>query len=124
MIAFEAKRSSENCVAGEAFIIPLAGLVRNLATLYFENQDLKLTLVTHGSPLDNSHPEYMGRIQVTSNSIELLNVNVSDVGNYTLCDHLNRKVKIIFMKLVGEFLLAMLIMLTIHFFKYAKSICW
>ncbi|XP_053477881.1 uncharacterized protein LOC128605979 [Ictalurus furcatus] len=44
----------------------------------------------------------MGRIQVTSNSIEVLNVNVSDVGNYTLSDRLNRKVKIISMYLVDQ----------------------
>lgn len=92
------------------FRIPLAGLEGNDATLHFSNQDFNLTLVKHGSPVGNSQPEYMGRIHVTSNSIELLNVNVSDAGKYTLGDHLNRKVKIIFMKVVGEFLLRMLIM--------------
>lgn len=100
--AFEAKRSSQNCVAGEKFRIPLGGLLRNYATLNFSNQDFNFTLVSHGSPLGNLHPEYLGRIQVTSSSIELLNVNVSDVGNYTLSDRLNRKVGIISMNLAGE----------------------
>lgn len=90
-------------MAGETFRIPLGQLVKNDATLHFSNEDFNLTLVDHGSPVGNLHPDYMGRIQVTSNSIEVLNVNVSDVGNYTLSDRLNRKVKIISMYLVGEF---------------------
>lgn len=97
-------------MAGEMFRISLAGLEGNDATLKFSNQDFNLTLVKHGLPVGNSQPEYMGRIQLTGTSIELLNVNVSDAGEYTLGDHLNRKVKIIFMKVVGEFLLRMLIM--------------
>ncbi|MCI4376160.1 hypothetical protein PGIGA_G00185010 [Pangasianodon gigas] len=96
------KRSSQNCVAGETFRIPLGGLAKNDATLHFSNEDFNLTLVERGSPVGNLHPEYMGRIQVTSNSIEVLNVNVSDVGNYTLRDRLNRKVKVISMYLVDH----------------------
>lgn len=92
-------------MVGQTFKIPLTGLVRNDATLHFSNQDFNLTLVDHGSPVGNSHPEYMGRIQVNPNSIELLNVNVSDVGNYTLRDHLNRRVMVYAMYLVGKFLL-------------------
>ncbi|KAG7333805.1 hypothetical protein KOW79_002212 [Hemibagrus wyckioides] len=95
-----AKRSIQNCVAGESLNIYLSGLAKNDATLHFSNQDFSLTLVERGSPVGNLHPEYMGRVQVTKTSIEVLNVNVSDVGNYTLSDRLNRTIKIISMNLV------------------------
>lgn len=92
-------------MAGETLSITLTGLLNNHATLRFSSQDYNITLVERGFPVGNSHPDYMGRIKLTSSSIELLNVNVSDVGNYILSDHLNRKVKIIYMNLIGEFLL-------------------
>lgn len=116
LIAFQAKRHSWNCVAGQTFKIPLAGLVKNDATLHFSNQDFNLTLVDHGSPVGNSHPEYMGRIQVTPNSIELHSVNVSDVGNYTLRDRLNRRAVVYAMYLSGMFLLGILILLCKYVF--------
>lgn len=100
----KAKRNIQNCVAGEDLSIYLGDLRIKDASLHFSNQDFNLTLVKRGSPVGNMHPEYMGRIQVTSNSFKVLNVNVSDVGNYTLCDHLNRIVRIISMNLVGKFL--------------------
>ncbi|XP_027001796.2 uncharacterized protein LOC113642464 isoform X4 [Tachysurus fulvidraco] len=96
------KKSSQDCVAGESLSIYLLGLPEIDATLHFSNQDLNLTLVKSGTPVGNSHPDYMGRIKVTSSSIELLNVNVSDVGNYTLSDRLNRKVRIVSMNLVDS----------------------
>ncbi|XP_026790886.1 uncharacterized protein LOC113539365 [Pangasianodon hypophthalmus] len=96
------KTGIQDCVAGETLSISLSGVSKNNATLHFSNDDFNLTLVERGSPVGNLHPEYMGRIQVTSNSIEVLNVNVSDVGNYTLRDRLNRKVKIISMRLVDH----------------------
>lgn len=102
-MALAAKRSSQDCVAGETFKITLGDLRRNDATLHFSNEDFNLTLVKHGSPVGNSHPDYLGRIRVTDYNIEVLNVNVSDVGNYTLTDRLNRTAKLIFMNLVGEF---------------------
>ncbi|KAM9476569.1 uncharacterized protein Hap1MRO34_009644 isoform 1-T4 [Clarias gariepinus] len=96
------KRSSQDCVAGETFKITLGDLRRNDATLHFSNEDFNLTLVKHGSPVGNSHPDYLGRIRVTDYNIEVLNVNVSDVGNYTLTDRLNRTAKLIFMNLVDK----------------------
>ncbi|XP_058238029.1 uncharacterized protein LOC131347700 isoform X2 [Hemibagrus wyckioides] len=96
------KRSSQDCVAGESLSIYLLGLPKNDATLHFSNHDFNLTLVERGSPVGNLHPEYMGRVQVTKTSIEVLNINVSDVGNYTLRDPLNRKVRIISMNLVDS----------------------
>lgn len=103
-IVLKANRGTQNCVAGETLSIFLGELSRFEATLAFSNQDYNLTLVDRGSPVGNSHPDFMGRIKLTTNSIEVLNVNMSDVGNYTLSDGLNRKVKIISMNLVGEFL--------------------
>ncbi|XP_060728942.1 DNA-directed RNA polymerase II subunit RPB1-like isoform X1 [Tachysurus vachellii] len=97
-----AKRSIQNCVAGESLNIYLGGLPTVDATLRFSNQDLNLTLVERGSAVGNFHPDYMGRIKVTSSNIQLLNVNVSDVGSYTLSDRLNRKIKIISMNLVDH----------------------
>ncbi|GAA6096448.1 DNA-directed RNA polymerase II subunit RPB1-like isoform X3 [Tachysurus ichikawai] len=96
------KRSIQNCVAGESLNIYLGGLPTVDATLHFSNQDLNLTLVERGAPVGNFHPEYMGRIKVTSSNIQLLNVNVSDVGSYTLSDRLNRKIRIISMNLVDH----------------------
>ncbi|XP_046725911.1 uncharacterized protein LOC124399185 [Silurus meridionalis] len=96
------KTSSEKCVAGETFKIPLGSLSKNDATLHFLREDFNLTLVDHGLPVGNLHTDYMGRVQVTSNSIEVLNVNISDVGNYTLRDHLNRKLRIISLTLVDH----------------------
>lgn len=105
LIVLKAKRSIQDCVAGETLTISLSGLSKDDATLHFSSQDFNLTLVERGSPVGNLRPDYMGRIKVTSKNIEVLGVNVSDVGDYTLRDHLNRKVKIISMKLVGESLL-------------------
>lgn len=92
-------------MAGETLSISLGSILSNEATLRFSNQDYHLTLVEHGLAVGSSHPDYMGRLTLTSNSIEVRKVNVSDVGNYTLSDRLNRVVKIIYMNLVGEFLL-------------------
>lgn len=101
----KAKTGVQNCVAGENLRIDLSGLSKNDATLHFSSQYYNLTLVERGSPVGNLHAEYLGRITLTSTGIDILNVNVSDVGNYTLTDRLNREVKIISMVLVGEFLL-------------------
>ncbi|XP_053535825.1 uncharacterized protein LOC108262792 [Ictalurus punctatus] len=102
LLKVSAKRESQYRVPGETLRISLGNLSKNDATLHFLNEDFNLTLVDHGLPVANLNPEYMGRIRVTSNSIEVLNVNVSDVGNYTLSDRLNHKVKIISMHLVDH----------------------
>ncbi|XP_060782370.1 wu:fc21g02 isoform X2 [Neoarius graeffei] len=96
------KTGVQNCVAGENLRIDLSGLSKNDATLHFSSQYYNLTLVERGSPVGNLHAEYLGRITLTSTGIDILNVNVSDVGNYTLTDRLNRKVKIISMVLVDH----------------------
>lgn len=105
-------------MAGETLSIYLSGLSMDDATLHFANQDYNLTLVERGSPVGNSHPDYTGRIRLTSNSIDVLNVNASDVGKYTLSSHLNRKVKIISMYLVGEFLFGISEYFQKYFIKY------
>lgn len=104
-IVLKAKRETQNRVAGETLSIYLSGIPSNEATLQFSNDNYNVPLVKHGVLVANSHPDYVGRIKITSNRIEVSNVNVSDVGNYTLSDGLDRKAKIIYMQLVGEFLL-------------------
>ncbi|KAF7710185.1 hypothetical protein HF521_009057 [Silurus meridionalis] len=92
----------EHRVAGETLRISLGGLSKNDATLQFSNRDYNLTLVSHGTPVGNLNADYMGRIQLTSSSFELRNVNVSDEGTYILRDNLNRKLKIVTMVLVDH----------------------
>ncbi|KAI5617491.1 hypothetical protein C0J50_23043, partial [Silurus asotus] len=92
----------EQRVAGETLRISLGGLSKNDATLQFSNRDYNLTLVSHGTPVGSLNAEYMGRIQLTSSSFELRNVNVSDEGTYILRDNLNRKLKIVTMVLVDH----------------------
>lgn len=104
-------------MAGETLNIYLSGIATNDATLHFSNEDYNLTLVKRGLVVGNSHPDFMGRIKITSGIISVLSVNVSDVGNYTLSDGLNRKAKIIYMRLVGEFLLG----ISVKLIKWIRS---
>lgn len=57
----------------------------------------------HGSPVHNLHPHFSERIQVTSSDIQVLNIDVSDMGNYTLSDRDDRKVKVITPNFIREF---------------------
>lgn len=57
----------------------------------------------HGSPVGNSHNHFSERIQVTSSDIQVLNIAVSDMGNYTLTDREDRMVKVITPNFVCEF---------------------
>ncbi|KAK1791159.1 hypothetical protein P4O66_002186 [Electrophorus voltai] len=92
----------KECVAGETLKISLRGLTSRQATLDFYSHDLNLTLVDHGLPIGKSHPNYYERLKVTTETIEVLNVNVSDMGNYTLQDDRGRKVLMVIMKLVDH----------------------
>ncbi|XP_035387456.1 uncharacterized protein wu:fc21g02 [Electrophorus electricus] len=92
----------KECVAGETLKIPLRGLTSRQATLDFYSHDLNLTLVDHGLPIGKSHPNYYERLKVTTETIEVLNVSVSDMGNYTLQDDRGRKVLMVIMKLVDH----------------------
>ncbi|XP_049337391.1 uncharacterized protein LOC103026353 isoform X1 [Astyanax mexicanus] len=95
------KRSSRDCVAGETLRISLEGIRRDEASLRFSRDNENLMLVDRGSPV-RDHPDYIGRVKVTTNSIEVLNVNVTDEGNYTLFDGKNRKAVTIRMFIVDH----------------------
>lgn len=57
----------------------------------------------YGSPVDNLHQRFSERIQVTNSDIQVLNIDVSDMGNYTLTDRDDRKVKVITPNFICEF---------------------
>ncbi|XP_076830136.1 uncharacterized protein LOC143476057 [Brachyhypopomus gauderio] len=89
-------------VAGETLRIPLRGLTSKQATLNFYSQDLNLTLVNLGLPVGNTHPDYYERIIVNADTIQVLHVNMSDVGNYTLRDDQGRMVFVVSLELVDK----------------------
>ncbi|XP_072532812.1 uncharacterized protein [Salminus brasiliensis] len=89
---------TQYCVAGEELTISFAGLSKDEVSLRFSKKDVNLMLVQQGSPVRNL-TNYDNRIQVTSSSIQLLNVNVSDVGQYTIFDGKGREVKVISLEL-------------------------
>uniref|UniRef100_A0A8B9KJ87 Uncharacterized protein n=1 Tax=Astyanax mexicanus TaxID=7994 RepID=A0A8B9KJ87_ASTMX len=95
------KRSSRDCVAGETLGISLEGIRRDEASLRFSRDNENVMLVDRGSPV-RDHPDYIGRIKLTTNRIEVLNVNVTDEGNYTLFDGKNRKAVTIRMFIVDH----------------------
>ncbi|KAK3554064.1 hypothetical protein QTP70_019173 [Hemibagrus guttatus] len=85
----------QDCEAGKTFRISLDGLAKENAMLRFTNGNSNITLVENGSPVGNSHNNFSERIQVTSSDIQVLNIGVSDMGNYTLTDDEGRKVKVV-----------------------------
>ncbi|TSK22549.1 hypothetical protein Baya_1907 [Bagarius yarrelli] len=101
--------------AGTTFSISLDSLAKEDVTLIFTNQDSNVTLVELGLPVNSSHNQFSERIQVTSSDIQVLNMDVSDMGNYTLIDREGRKAKIITPQFVNKSnpLLALLLLLLI-----------
>ncbi|KAI4881222.1 hypothetical protein NFI96_033458 [Prochilodus magdalenae] len=95
------KRQTTNCVAGETLSIYLQGIRKDEASLKFSNQNENIILVHQGSLMRNVS-DFFDRIQVTSSSIEVKHVNVSDVGNYTLFDGQHRKAMIVLLNLVDH----------------------
>lgn len=95
------KRASRDCVAGETLRIYLDGIRKDEASLWFSREGENLMLVNRGSSL-RDRPDYNGRVKVGSSSIEVLNVNVTDEGNYTLFDGKNRKAVTIRMFIVDH----------------------
>ncbi|XP_052437738.1 uncharacterized protein LOC127974671 [Carassius gibelio] len=75
-----------DCVAGDTLRISLAGLKQTDATLRFYNNYSSLVLVENGVAVGRSYPDYVNRLRVSSEMIQILNVNVSDVGRYELTD--------------------------------------
>ncbi|KAL7878114.1 hypothetical protein SRHO_G00047570 [Serrasalmus rhombeus] len=95
------KKYTKDCVAGETLSILLEGIKRDDASLRFSNQDVNVMLVQRGLPADNLL-DFRGRIKVTTSSIQVLNVNVSDLGNYTLFDGQDRKAITVRLNLVDH----------------------
>ncbi|XP_056591781.1 uncharacterized protein LOC130411304 [Triplophysa dalaica] len=84
-------KRSINRAAGETLNIPLDGIKLEYATLFFNRNGLIVTLVKSGEPVASRDPNYINRLKVTSETINLLNVNVSDWGEYILRDQ-NRQI--------------------------------
>ncbi|XP_067297320.1 wu:fc21g02 [Pseudorasbora parva] len=79
-------------VAGEKLTIPLQGLKQSDATLRFYSNSSSVTLVENGVPVGKNYPDYISRLKVSSDVIQVLNVNVSDLGRYELTDYKGRLV--------------------------------
>ncbi|XP_016323654.1 uncharacterized protein LOC107674241 isoform X1 [Sinocyclocheilus anshuiensis] len=79
-------------IAGETLTISLAGLKQSDAILHFYSNNSSLLLVENGVPVGRNHPDYISRLKVTSEKIQILNVNTSDIGRYRLTDHKGRLV--------------------------------
>ncbi|KAK2909073.1 hypothetical protein Q8A67_004910 [Cirrhinus molitorella] len=77
-------------VAGETLAISLSGLKQSDATLNFYSNYSSVTLVENGVPVGRNQPDYINRLKVTSDNIQILNVNVSDLGRYELTDSKRR----------------------------------
>uniref|UniRef100_A0A8C1MY82 Wu:fc21g02 n=1 Tax=Cyprinus carpio TaxID=7962 RepID=A0A8C1MY82_CYPCA len=73
-------------IAGETLSISLAGLKQGDATLHFYSNYSSVTLVENGVPVGRNLPDYLNRLKVNSETIQILNVNASDLGRYELTD--------------------------------------
>lgn len=91
----------QDCEVGKTFKISLDGLAKEDIVLHFTNQDFNITLVEYGLPVGNNR--FSERIQVTGSDIQVLNIDVSDMGDYMLTDREGRKVKVITPHFVCEF---------------------
>ncbi|XP_049337429.1 uncharacterized protein LOC125802967 isoform X1 [Astyanax mexicanus] len=84
---------TQRCEAGETLTISLDGLMEEGASLRFSRGAEEIMLV-HQGLLMMSVPTFKDRIKVTSSSIQVLSVQGSDAGKYTLLDSKGRVVKI------------------------------
>ncbi|XP_077102638.1 uncharacterized protein LOC143753789 [Siphateles boraxobius] len=89
-------------IAGEKLIIPLLGLKQSDATLHFHGNYSSVILVENGVPVGKNKPDYINRLKLTSETIQVLNVNVSDLGRYDLTDYKGRPVSNNTMVLVDQ----------------------
>lgn len=102
LLSFTASREIIDRIAGETLSISLAGLKQSDATLHFHSNYSSLLLVENGVPVGRDHPDYLNRLKVNRETIQILNVNVSDLGRYELTDHKGRLVSNSTMILVGK----------------------
>ncbi|RXN20021.1 proline-rich receptor kinase [Labeo rohita] len=86
IVKVETNKEVIDRIAGETLTIPLSGLSWSDATLNFYGNYSSVTLVENGIPVGRNHPDYINRLEVTSYVIQILNVNVSDLGRYELTD--------------------------------------
>lgn len=82
--------------------ISLDGLSRDDVKLQYFGKDFNLTLVERGLPVGNKQFGYWGRIHVTTKNIQVLIVDGSDVGQYTLTDRENNTVTIVTLNMAGK----------------------
>lgn len=104
LIVLKAKRRIQGCMPGKNLSISLDGLSKDDVKLQYFSKDFNLTLVERGLPVGNKQPGYWGRIQVTTKNIQILILDGSDVGMYTLSDRENNKVMIVTLNMGGELL--------------------
>ncbi|KAM4603955.1 uncharacterized protein ACJ7VT_018602 [Polymixia lowei] len=119
-VAVKPKSLRVKCIPGNSLSISLEGIKPSDASLTFSGAAANVTLVRRGSVVAQDLPGYWDRIKTHSFSIEIREVNTTDVGLYTLIDHVNRLVSVIKMDLTdgdegpgGNSLLALLLLLGI-----------
>lgn len=120
LVAVSSKSNFLKCVPGRSLYIPLEGIREEDATLTFSGENGNFTLVKDGARVSQDLFEYFDRVRTHSKNIEILGVNVSDVGHYRLMDRKNRLVSVTRMDLTdhddsagGNPLLALLLLLGI-----------
>ncbi|XP_072533181.1 uncharacterized protein [Salminus brasiliensis] len=90
---------TKTCEVGQTLTIPLDVIKKNEASLRFSSDGVDLTLVTRGSPVFNLR-DFSKRINVTSSSIQVSNIQVADMGNYKILDVKGRVAKITTLKVI------------------------
>ncbi|XP_076003944.1 uncharacterized protein LOC142996764 [Genypterus blacodes] len=107
-------------VPGKSLVISLEGIELSDASLSFTGEAVNVTLVRDGARVSQDILDYYDRVQIHNTNIEILHVNVSDVGRYTLKDRRDRVVSTTRMDLTdhdddsgGNPLLALLLLLGI-----------
>ncbi|XP_058639066.1 uncharacterized protein LOC131544692 isoform X2 [Onychostoma macrolepis] len=134
IVKVQTRRRVIDRIAGETLNISLAGLKQSDATLHFYRNYSSVTLVENGVPVGRNHPDYINRLKVNSETIQILHVNVSDLGRYELTDLKRRVVLNNTMKLVDKYkynfkpkkrLLALLLLGIpgAIWYRYRKRIC-
>ncbi|XP_055060886.2 uncharacterized protein [Misgurnus anguillicaudatus] len=92
VVRVETKRRFIERVAGETLSIPFDGIKVVDGTLRFISNYTAITLVDRGVPVGKENAEYGSRLRVSSDYMQVLNVNVSDQGRYELRDQKGRLV--------------------------------
>lgn len=119
-VAVNPRRVYVTRVAGQTLSVSMEGINPMEATLSFSGDSANITLVRDGAVISQDLPDYWDRVRLGRQSIEVREVNTSDVGRYTLRDRQNRVVSVTRMDLTdhqdvtsGNPLLALLLLLGI-----------